>query len=236
MALCLSSCSSLYYAPNAQNVPVFKEKKEARISAAYYIADDGTGYNPIEGIEVQSAYAAGKHFAIMVNGFKARSVEDDEMYASGLRHQQAQLIELGAGYFKPFNKDKLVVEVYGGLGLGEFKNRFIISNDSTLTIHSSVNFKRYFIQPSIGYSSSHLSVAFSLRLAGLAYDEKPEIDLGKFYFLVEPCVTFRAGWKSVKFHSQLQLSNNLTDTNFPQHRISLNLGICLSLPAKKNSE
>lgn len=234
MVTCLSGCYSLYYAPTAHNVPMFKEKNEARISAAYSIVSDGTGENPIEGFEIQSAFAAGKHFAIMVNGFKAHSTEDVESYSAGYRHQKVNLIEFGAGYFKPFHKNKLVVEAYGGLGVGQFKNRYIDEYDPSYTTNSSVNFKRIFVQPSIGYSSDYFGVAFSMRLALLKYDQKPEIDLGTSYFLVEPCFTIRAGWKGLKFQSQIQLSNNVTDPGFPQHRLNFNTGICLVLPVKKS--
>lgn len=236
IATCLSGCYSLYYAPTAHNVPMFKEKNEVRISAAYSIVSDVIGDNPIEGFEFQSAYAAGKHFAIMVNGFKAQSTEDDESYSLGYRHQKANLAEFGAGYFKPFHKNKLVFEAYGGLGVGQFKNRYIDEYDSANTIFSSLNFKRFFVQPSIGYSSDYFALAFSMRLALLKYDQKPQIDLGTSYFLVEPCFTIRAGWKSLKFQSQLQLSNNVTDPGFPQHRLNFNTGICLILPVKKSIE
>lgn len=233
---CLSGCYSIYYAPNAQNVPMFIEKKEARISVAYCVTDDGTGYNSAQGVEIQSAYAVGNHFAIIANGFKAESSESDELYSSGIRNGSTSLIEMGAGYFKPLKKKKLILEIYGGLGSGRFKNRFIAETDTTKTVYSSVNFDRYFIQPSIGYSKPHFGVAFSLRLALLSYDKRPELGLSTSYFLAEPCFTIRAGWRSFKFQTQIQLSNNLTDRGFPQHHLNVNTGLCLILPVKRSTE
>ncbi|HOX81573.1 MAG TPA: hypothetical protein PLJ60_00120 [Chryseolinea sp.] len=234
VSLSLNGCHSIYYAPNAQNVPIFKEKNEARISAAYSIADDATGYNPIQGFDIQGAFAAGKHFAIIANSFMAESNEDDELYASGIRHQNTMLNEVGAGYFKFFPEKKLTVETYGGMGLGNFKNHHVSKSDPLRILYSSVNFKRYFIQPSIGRSLRHFALAFSLRMSLLTYDQKPAIDLGTSYFLVEPCFTIRGGWKGFKFQTQIQLSNNLTDVDFPQHHISFNTGICITLPVKKS--
>src|SRR6187402_766769 len=117
-SICLSGCYSIYYAPNAQNVPMFREKKDARISAAYCVTDDGTGYNSLQGLEIQSAYAMGNHFAIMANGFIAESSESDELYSSGIRHGNTNLLEMGAGYFTPLTKKKLGIEIYGGMGSG----------------------------------------------------------------------------------------------------------------------
>lgn len=232
----LSGCYSIYYAPNAHNVPLFREKKEARFSAAYCVAEDGTGYNSVHGLEIQSAYAAGKNFAIMINDFTAQSMESDDSYSSGIRHGTTHLIEAGAGYFKPLARKKLTFEVYGGMGTGGFKNHFQAETDTSTTVYSSVNFKRYFIQPSIGRSSTHFGIAFSTRLALLNYNISPEVGLHRTYFLLEPCFTIRAGWKGVKFQTQILLSNNITDRDFPQHHLNVNTGIYLSLPLKKPIE
>lgn len=211
-------------------------KKETRVSAAYCLADDGTGYNSLQGFEIQSAYAAGKHFAIMINGLTAKSMESEDSYSLGIRHSKTYLIEAGAGYFKSLTAKKLTFEIYGGLGTGGFKNRFQAETDTSKVVYSSVSFKRYFIQPSIGRSSTHFGIAFSTRLALLDYDVNPELGLVTSYFLLEPCFTIRAGWKCVKFQTQILLSNNITDRDFPQHHLSVNTGVYLSLPVKKPIE
>ena len=54
IVVCLSGCQSMYYAPNAQNVPMFKEKNEVRISAAYSRTGEISDA-PIDGLEIQSA-------------------------------------------------------------------------------------------------------------------------------------------------------------------------------------
>ena len=235
IVVCLSGCQSMYYAPNAQNVPMFKEKNEVRISAAYSRTGELSDA-PIDGFEIQSAYAAGKHFALMMNGSKAVSTENTYAYDAGERHQKTNLIEFGAGYFKPFHKDKLVVEAYGGFGGGKFENHYKDENDPSYNINSIVHFKRLFVQPSIAFSMPYLGVAFSMRAALLLYDQKPEVSLNTSYFLVEPCFTIRAGWKGFKIQSQLQFSNNVTDPGFPQHHFNFNTGICLTLPVKKTAE
>jgi hypothetical protein len=232
----LSGCRSLYYAPNAQNVPMFKEKNEVRLSSAYSLSSDASETNKIEGLEIQGAYAAGKHFAIIANGYFARSIEGNDEYEVGTWKQNGNLVECGAGYFKPFSNNRLVGEVYGGFGGGKISNRYIDEYDPTLNKASSVNFKRYFVQPSIGYSASYWAVAFSLRFALLTYDHKPEIGLGTSYVLAEPCFTIRSGFKGLKIQSQIQFSNNITDPGFPQHHFQFNTGLCLTLPVKKSIE
>ena len=235
IVVCLSGCQSMYYAPNAQNVPMFKEKNEMRVSAAYTRIGDGADV-PIDGFEIQSAYAIGKHFAIMANGSKAGGTGSSYSYDNGEKSQKTNLVEFGVGFFSPFHKDKLVFETYGGFGGGKIENHFKDASDPSYDINSIIHFNRLFIQPSIAFSSPYFGAAFSMRAAVLVYDQKPEISLGTSYFLVEPCFTIRAGWKGFKFQSQLQLSNNLTDLSFPQYHFNFNTGICLTLPVKKTAK
>jgi hypothetical protein len=51
LAIWLSGCTHYYYVANVQNVPLFKEKNEFRLSGAYGFGD----YS--ECTEVQAAYA-----------------------------------------------------------------------------------------------------------------------------------------------------------------------------------
>jgi len=233
--LFLSGCSSLYYAPNAQNVPLFKDKNEARISAAYCFSEDGTGPHAIKGLEVQSAFAPGKHLGIMVNGATASSNGNINSQDETMGSQKSGFIEFGAGYFKAFSQDRLVVEAYGGFGGGRFENSFTEGQNAPL-INNSINYKRLFFQPSIGFSSQYVGAAFSLRLALLMYDQAPEPGLETSYILAEPCFTVRAGWQGFKFQTQILYSNNLTYFGFPQHHLNFNTGICLTIPAKKSIE
>jgi hypothetical protein len=66
--MCCTSCVHYYYAPNANNVPLFKEKNEERIQLQY------SGGNNYGGFDFQSAYAVGKHTAVQLNFFHASEV------------------------------------------------------------------------------------------------------------------------------------------------------------------
>jgi len=65
-----TSCVHYYYAPSANNVPLFKEKNEMRIQAQYSdVGSDVNNGDAIGGFELQSAYAAGKHLGLQFKLF-----------------------------------------------------------------------------------------------------------------------------------------------------------------------
>ncbi|MDX2003477.1 MAG: hypothetical protein SFW35_13665 [Chitinophagales bacterium] len=118
----LSSCSHRYYAPTSHNVPVFKEKNEARISG---MASAIYGYSG----EVQVAYAPIKHMGIIANAaiVNPRAIKEGS-------DNRGHLYELGAGYFKPFGgthtKSLFVFETYGVLGLGGCRGYYFNSKET----------------------------------------------------------------------------------------------------------
>jgi len=60
----LSGCAHYYYAPNAANIPMFKEKNTFKGKAGY----SSDIYN---GADIQMAYSVSKNIGIMVNTFFA---------------------------------------------------------------------------------------------------------------------------------------------------------------------
>jgi hypothetical protein len=221
--LLLSSCGSVYYAPNTQNVTLFQEKGDAKLSVGI-----STGEDVQKAFELQSAYAITDHVGIMANFYR---VKQD---AGG-----GTLIELGGGYFQPL-ADKLVFETYGGISYAQvFNNR-----DETTQL---TDFTRYFVQPAIGFTTNFFDVAFSTRFAVLNYhkvelQELPvtyqqglpfvHLSSNRVQFLFEPALTLRAGWKNVKVQGQVGLSKNLADDNFDMDNLNFNIGLYISLSKK----
>ena len=70
--LSLQSCSQKFYAPNAQNIPFFKEKNEARISIAKSEGHD------FDAIEIQTAYSATNSIGLIANSFFTLTDEDNQ--------------------------------------------------------------------------------------------------------------------------------------------------------------
>jgi len=231
------SCTP-YYSPNGHNVPLFKKKNEARISASVSTAAQPGG-------EIQTAYAVNNNIAIMFNTVISSVSEEGRKF---------NFYEFGAGYFNPLNK-YIVIEVYGGASLGLVRNNFYYTdplepiNSDQKRSFIDVNFYKYWFQPSIGFSSNFVDLALSLRIASLNFsnpqynkslfdkvddrnnDVVSKLLNNKNSLLIEPVFTTRIGYKSIKL--QIQIGFSLNNTNPELHSISnlviYNMGIYFSL-------
>jgi hypothetical protein len=233
-----SSCVHYYYAPSSNNVPLFKEKGEARIQAQYTSTavqvDDAAN-----GFEIQTAYAAGNHTALQLNFFHAS--ENDEGYGSG----SGNYIEAAYGYFKPFGKNRWVFETYAGLGFGGVTNVF--ENDYYSTEQAKTSITKFFVQPSIGFTTKYFDVAFSSKFSlvnlGLNnstlskenneydYEYVESLRNGKSYFFWERGLMIRGGFEHVK--AVIQLTETImSDDTQPISNGSISLGLAISLNAK----
>ena len=244
----LNSCNHYYYAPNAHNVPLFQEKNEARITIAR------SGGDEFVGTEFQSAYSITKNIGVMFNGFFVLPGNDgglgsnemgeffNPIYSSNTTNAawgKGHLFEFGVGYFKALNK-YFVFETYGGFGWGKATNQYDRSSTST------VNFRRHFIQPSIGFTTEWFDIAFSTRFCGLQYnnidynikiDSYDKVDLeyienNRFSVLFEPAITLRGGWRYIKIQTQWGLSRNLNNPKLAQEILNGNIGIYVVITDK----
>lgn len=233
--LSLFSCSHYYYAPNKLNVPMFEKEKEFSASAAMSFGNELGAY------EFQTAYAATNNIGIMANAIFADVTSGDE-YGKGY------LIEAGGGYFSPLNK-YYVFDIYGGFGFGNVENGyggqgngFINSN------YSELDFKRFFIQPSLGLTTRYIDIILSSRFAGLYYtdfyypvnlyerdlEHLRYIEDNPFSMIFEPAATIRLGYKVLKFQIQIVYSLNINNPRLQQEEVNLNLGVCLLIGKEYN--
>jgi hypothetical protein len=198
LLLGLSGCR-IAYVPNMHNVPLFQEEKEFR----------GT----ITPSNFQVAYAPLRHLGIIANGqyYTFKEGRNDNEYRTVLT-----LLEGGAGaYFPVENTNTLVLEAYGGGGIGGVT----IRNLNYSSANYRANTIRFFLQPAIGYTHEIVDVAFSTRLnfllfssvdtvkfneAGISSYEVPET--GSSYAFIEPAFTLRLGYRYVKLSMQSQVS------------------------------
>ncbi|HEY5122708.1 MAG TPA: hypothetical protein VIK14_03125 [Ignavibacteria bacterium] len=217
LAVWLSSCTHYYYVANVQNVPLFREKNEFRLSGAYGFGD----YSNCA--EVQAAYSLTKNIGIMTNFMSAKGghVSDSTNWGKG------SYFEGAIGYYKPLGKYS-VFEIYGGLGGGNQHHQYAITEyfPRNITFYcgtSALSFTKLFVQPSFGLAFKGFDVAFSTRLCSLSfnninnqinsqtdeseYDNLNSIAHNKRYMFLEPALTIRGGWKNVKVQFQAAAAN-----------------------------
>lgn len=236
-----TSCVHYYYAPNSNNVPLFKEKGEARIQAQYTTTGAQADYDAADGFEIQTAYAAGNHTALQLNFFYAS--ENDQDYGSG----SGNYIEAAYGYFKPFGKKRWVFETYAGLGFGGVTNVFKNDYNNYTTEEAKTSIAKFFMQPSIGFATKYFDVAFSSKFSlvnlGLnrstLSEQNNQIDYayieslrkGKSYFFWEPGLMIRGGFEHVKVVMQLT-QTVISDDTEPISDASLSLGLVIPFNTK----
>jgi hypothetical protein len=233
-ALIFEGCSHFYYLPSNLNVPLFKEKNEFHGSTSL-----GVGYRST-GADVQAALSLTNHLAVMANYMSSKyysnNNEDDNLI-------KYNYFEGAAGYFKQFNTF-WVFEVYAGFGSGKQHHEYYAWPDYTYRGHADLTFVKSFLQPSIGVTFSAFDIALSSSFSRLSfnkisnsidqnssyYDELDMIARNSKFFLFEPAITIRGGWKSVKMQLQYILSVNpmRDEVIFEPQKISLGIYFLLS--------
>lgn len=225
-----------YYAPNSNNVPLFKEKGEGRLQAQFTSTAGQNGTDAANGFEIQTAYALGNRSALQLNFFHAS--ENDEEYGSG----SGNYIEAAGGYFKPFAKNHMVFETYSGLGFGNVNNAFKSNYGNYVTEDAKTSITKFFVQPSIGFTSRYFNAAFSSKFSfvnlGLKrstlskennlydYNYVESLRKGKSYFFWEPGLMLRGGFEHVQFIIQLT-ETLLTKDDEPISNTSFSLGLAI---------
>ena len=241
----LSGCSSIYYAPSAQNVPLFEKKKETNLSGDFRMGAYTKGY------DFQAAVAATDHLGITTS-FSHFSGEEEnyDWYYGDIQTTPytSNTFDIGLGYYLPFGK-KFVFEVYSGYGTSTFKSN---SGGSTNTGIIKVHSNCFFLQPEIGLRTKHFELAFSDRIrvnsygniqyeVGYAGHESDywddEMNQNPTVCFLEPAFTLRAGGESVKFQFQVGPSFLVSKNWFIAHDpLNLNFGLFFRIGGKKEAD
>lgn len=147
-----TSCTHYYYQPNANNVPLFKEKNEVHIQL------QASGGNDLSGFDAQTAYAIGKHIGLQFNYFHTGDKNNDNSSGKG------DYIEAAAGYFTPLHNNRWVFETYAGIGEGRVTNIYDVSK------FSKFGMTKFMVQPSFGYTSKYFNIAVSSKFSLAGYN------------------------------------------------------------------
>jgi hypothetical protein len=232
----LQSCASVYV-PGAQNVPLLKEKGQVKLAAGLY--------------DYQAAYAVGPHAAVMVNAQNSDRVGSELVASTKKSYREvSKMVEVGGGYFTDA-KNTWTFEAYGGVGV--FKTR-LRSNyqdlrsdypndnagkDSSYSTLLNTRGTRFFVQPSFGYASKAVDIAFSTRIIGLSFGSVKQLsysdirweqsDLGKLngrmHLFAEPAITMRVGYKWLKAQIQTGVSLRITSSKVPYNYLFGSVGL-----------
>jgi len=215
ICISLNSCyvlPSMHYSV-AQNVPLFTQKNEARLSVA-----TGT-----EAIGVQGAYAFSNSFAVLASYYGGLDEFPAALFADdGSNIGTRQSGEFALGYFKPIGRHS-IIEVYAGVE--RYYRAFSWYSEAYLFPVQTGSFSAYctkpFVQVDLGlHNTGHHSLGLSMKIGMLKYDH--------FYYvitdttgrlvqrasdlnfspalIVEPCFTYRLGNKWLNFQAQAGLS------------------------------
>jgi hypothetical protein len=231
LAVISCSCSHYYYVPNVQNVPLFREKNEYRLSGTY-----GSG-SETSCLEVQGAYSVTKNFGVMTNFMSAKGIDN-----SGESWAKGNYLDAAIGYFKPLHKSG-VFEIYGGIGGSKQHHQYRSETDNLTAGTSDLSFLKIFIQPSVGMTFNAFDIAFSTRLNrlsftnidnqiielsnGIEFDRLNEIAQTKTFLFIEPALTIRGGWKYVKVQLQGSLITK-EHYHFAEYHVSIGINIAIA--------
>lgn len=219
----VSSCTSSYYMPNVQNVPLHTEKDEVTLTGSI-----GTSFE-VESFDFQGSYAFEDNFAAMVNGQFATGGRNN---SNGDNSGNGNMLEAAIGYYKPLS-EKIVFETYVGGGGGTVTNKYDNS------ARSKVSLRKVFVQPQIGFKSKHFDFALSYRLNWLSIPNSdfigmlPENEIDNFNALdnfgtnlfIEPGLTVRIGNDPIKLQAQVVSSKPIRDLNFNQEYVIFSMGV-----------
>ena len=226
----ITGCRTNYYWPIIQNVPLFKEKNELQASI-------GLGNHDMHFL---GSYSFTDHIAGQLAFTNSHSLFPALTIINSLTdgNINSTFLEAGLGYYLRF-KEYLAFETFGGYSYG------MIEGDNYYN-KTSVDFSRLYLQPSLGFVSDNVEIAFTPKFTKVDYRIKENIihylspnndilinmDKNSYYFF-EPGITVRFGFKNVKFKFQYLGVHKLNSDQLNYISTNKNFSIFLRIPLKK---
>ena len=200
----LNSCAPVYV-PNTVNAPLLTNRGEFQAS----LHAGTSGFDP------QLAYAVSDHVGLMLNGSFMNSTSD-----STDNYHKHRFMEAGAGYYSHFGSSGKF-ETFMGFGSGQVNALY---GNHLWTSFSDVKYKRFFIQPSAGFTTKVLDIGISSRIVVVGFIQGSDKSSGLFF---EPLITLKAGYDHIKAVGKLGLSLpfNEEDISFNYQPLIFSLGI-----------
>jgi hypothetical protein len=224
--LAFGACAPKYYAPNTQNVPLLTRRGD--YSAVAAVGDSR--------FELQGAYAITESLAVLADAAHFDKPDDEQGDGGG-----GGLLEVGIGYLRPVD-EHFHVGLFGLVGGGDVENHFpsTVSANPGTTGTLEAKLARFGVQPVFGFHSRYVEGAASMRVVGLRYsdirgslifggeDQVQMLSAQTHHTLLEPALTLRAGFETVKVQVQLGWSVNKGHSSFRQDEGHLTAGVVYS--------
>ena len=216
--LTLSSCSSLFYAPNQPNMPMVKEEGITKVNLSM-----GTGdYSSI--FDLNAYHSFSNHAGVMLN-FSNASMEGNILTA----------VDAGAGYFNSLGEN-FGFDIYGTAGYGSLSLLYTELFTGLEVDYGSVSLGRFAVQPGIFYTSRNFEAGVGCRLHYLTYGELPDvfsITTTREHFMLEPSLKISFGWPVVKISLQGTISEKLNSGYLDYDRYNISLGLTVRIKSKE---
>jgi hypothetical protein len=204
-AMGVTSCSPVLYTTSGQNVPLFREKGEVAFNVGYFGIPDVVSDVPyfydtdIKGYAGQFAAAIDSSVAVMSSFYTLKASDEWEV--------KGTYFDAGVGIFN--HGKEFTGEIFAGIGVGSMKNSYDFEK-------IDAKYLKFFIQPSGGFTSKVIDMAFTPRIGWVTYTKHSSnvtdplvedfFSQKKTTFVFEPGVTIRMGYKNVKFQYQYNYS------------------------------
>lgn len=259
--LFFASCTTprFAYSPNAHNVPVFTQKNDSKLAAAYSTnadtreSDSKYHHNRANGFDVQGAYAITNHVGVQASYFsrtEATYSTSEDYFDSSTINYKRDLFEFGAGYFAPIDRrGKVHFQVFGGVGFGKFKiaENGLDKNQLYYSRFHNSNITKFYIEPAIIFKSretfaASLSTRFSIIKFGniqtnyLQY-EKVTFDLDSIgrnaIVFFEPAFVNSYGFNKLpglRIEYQIGLSLLMSRTVVDNRTFNFSVGLVFDIP------
>lgn len=221
---CVHEKEHLYSFQNAQEVNLFKEKNEVRARGYFNSGTDNKGFG------FDAAYSVTNNYAFSLNYFQYKNSVNNYVNGFNTGNWAGSNFGLTFGRFKDFKKQG-VFEIYAGFNYTTQMHNYtfvqeewdivwfmpVYSATATPLGNATIETAKYFLQPNYGVSfdiielavstrvgyNSILSVKNNIQRGTNAHVEVASIAKDVGYFMFEPAITFRVGWRYAKFQTQL---------------------------------
>jgi hypothetical protein len=146
IAVLLSGCG--FYSPNLRNSPMLTKAGEVQGSVQLR-----------RGIEAQGAAAITNHIGVFSSYSYYRRVESND------KLEKRTYFDAGLGYYQ--NTGDTFYEIFAGYGQGDTQLLNQFSMGDGMRYSETATFRKFFIQPAIGYRKKKWSTSFVPRLSQL---------------------------------------------------------------------
>ena len=231
ITLFLASCSPIYV-PNVRNAALFRGAGEVQASGHIGI---------FSGIDAQAAVSVTNHIGVS-GSFESvsRSSENNDKY---VKHK---FWEGGIGYYENAPNGRLCYEIFGGFGRGEgtaynsFDKLFGYNPED---IKATGEYKRFYIQPSIGSNHRIFNWIASARFSYVDFEHFTTGGTTATYndpvIFFEPAFTGRVNFGKSPIYSQFQAGFSIAtqgDSAYDYQPMTVSFGFGLRLGGPRKSQ